>query len=182
MPPDPGSTDPPRRPFLRPWWRWNFVTLGGVLFATVWVRELLQLSPGRTWLVAATILAVWYVGPCLASGERPWPFSALRWDPRAASSGTPVRAGSWCKRFAVVIAVLAVIATAIDVTSWVVMAAWRGFPGALLVSYRFWEFILDGALTLLQRLGLAVGLWTIGSMAQLVLLADADRTSRSDGP
>lgn len=41
--------------------KWSFISLGLVLFVLVWVREIIQMSPGSTIIAAVVVLFIWLV-------------------------------------------------------------------------------------------------------------------------
>jgi hypothetical protein len=49
----------------RPWWQWNVITLFVPLFLLVWVRELLRVPQGVTWLMSMAVLAAWFLLPMI---------------------------------------------------------------------------------------------------------------------
>ena len=47
----------------RPWWRWNLIVLAVALFVLLWTREILNIPPSQTWLMAGSLFFLWAVMP-----------------------------------------------------------------------------------------------------------------------
>ena len=60
---EPNQPSEPKPKQRRPWWRWNLIVLAVSLFVFSWVRKLLEIPTGRTWLITWSILLIWAIGP-----------------------------------------------------------------------------------------------------------------------
>lgn len=166
----PEDDSDPSRPLkqrkLRPWWRWNLLTLAGVLFVVLWVRELAGMRLADTYWMVLSIFLVWWFAPCLVLRRLPWPLSLFGYLTVGESPRTPSRrrAAMACHFFAIMVALAGCFqsVTMVAMLFRVGSNIGRGGFGATTA-------ILGASLVgCFSTFGIAVGLWTIGSIASAV--------------
>lgn len=172
-----------RRRELRPWWRWNLITLAATLFVLLWVRELTDMPLGGTWGVVVFAFFVWWLAPSIALRKLPWPLTLFAYmevaPDLAAPRGKASQAGRVCRVFAVLIALGGCYQLVMGI-GWLVRSGGGFGRGGFGVATAMISSSLVGAV---YGFGVAAALWTIGSLAQSMgwlIEAERKRAASSD--
>lgn len=164
---------------LRPWWRWNLITLAVVLFLVLWVRELAGLPLSRTWGMVCAALLIWWLTPSVVLRKLPWPLSLFAYmevagGDRLQGHGRS-HAGRACRVFAVLIALGGCYQVLMGI-GWMIQGGGYYGGAAFSVLTRVVNSSFFGAL---YAFGLSAGLWTIGSIALAIDRQAANERTRS---